>query len=227
MSDVVLFGCGRGAEVAYRHLSKDSPHRVCGFAVDAQHKRQDSLRGLPVVAFEEVEKHFPPDRYRMFILLGFQEMNRLRAEKYAAAKRRGYQFINYVASGLFAVEDLQIGDNCFILDKQSINLDVRIGSNVVMWSGNHIGDLSVVEDNVWISSHATLSGNVTVGAGSFIGIGATISNHVRIGEGCYIGANALITKDTPPRGVYLAGDTRRSMDDAATFLKVLDATNRT
>lgn len=224
MSDVILFGTGRGAEVAYRHLIKDSPHKIRGFTIDAAYRKMDTFHGLPVVPFEEVHRHFPPDQCRMLILLGFQRMNRLRAEKYAAAKQLGYTCISYVSSGLFQAEDLQIGENCFILDNQSINLDVRIGNNVVFWSSNHVGDLTTIDDHAWLSSKVTLSGNVRVGAYSFLGIGATVSNNVTIAEGSYIGANALITRPTQANGVYLAPETKKSADDATMFLKVLEST---
>ena len=67
MSKVVLFGTGRGADVAYRFLARDSDHEVCGFAVDRQYITRETFHDLPVVAFEEVERRFPPDDYKMLI----------------------------------------------------------------------------------------------------------------------------------------------------------------
>jgi FlaA1/EpsC-like NDP-sugar epimerase len=61
MSKVILFGAGRGADVAYRFLTKDSDHEVCGFTVDRQFITNATLRDLPVVPFEDVEKVIPPD----------------------------------------------------------------------------------------------------------------------------------------------------------------------
>ena len=54
---------------------EDSPHEVTGFTVDAEYLSAESFKGLPVVAFEEVDKHFPPDQFRLFIPIGFAEMN--------------------------------------------------------------------------------------------------------------------------------------------------------
>ena len=226
MADVVLFGCGRGADVAFRHLSADTEHTVCGFAVDAEYLESTESHGLPVVSFEEVDERFPPDSYQMLVLLGYQRMNALRAEKYLAAKRRGYSMVSYVSSSIVRIEELAVGENCFILDNQSINLDVRIGDNVVMWSSNHIGDKSVIGDHVWISSHATLSGGVVIEERAFIGVGATIGNSVTIGAGSFIGAGTLINSDTEPGGVYAAEDTKLVADDAASFMRVLEATGK-
>jgi sugar O-acyltransferase (sialic acid O-acetyltransferase NeuD family) len=223
MSKIVLFGVGRGADVAYRFLKRDSEHEVCGFAPERAFLTQDSLHGLPVVPFEEVEKTFPPGEFEMLILLGYQGMNGLRGEKYSQAKRKGYRLASYICSDFFRAEDLRAGDNCFILDNQSISLDVTIGNNVVMWSSNHVGDMTVIEDHAWISSHVTIAANVTVGQGSFVGIGATISNHVTLGKRTFVGANALITADTAENSVHVCGESRAIDVDSATFMKVLRA----
>ena len=175
MSKIVLFGNGRGASVAHRFLAKDSTHEIVGFTVDARYMTSDTHRGLPLVPFEEVQVRFPPDDYRMLILLGYQQMNGLRAEKFQQAKMKGYTLESYVASDIFHVEPIVVGENCFIMDNQSISLDVRIGNDVVMWSSNHIGDLTTIGDHAWISSHVTVAANVKIGERAFVGVGATVT----------------------------------------------------
>ncbi len=32
MAKVVIFGCGKGADTAFRYLSLDSEHEICAFA---------------------------------------------------------------------------------------------------------------------------------------------------------------------------------------------------
>jgi acyl-[acyl carrier protein]--UDP-N-acetylglucosamine O-acyltransferase len=80
---------------------------------------------------------------------------------------------------------------------------VKIGNNVTLWSGNHIGHDSTIEDHCFISSHVVISGHCTVGPYSFIGVNATLHNAVQIAERCLIGAGAVIMKDTVAKGVYL------------------------
>jgi len=223
MSRLVLFGTGRGADVAFRYLQRDSDHEICGFTLDAAYLKRTTFHDLPVVPFEEVETRFPPDDYRMLILLGYQEMNQLRARKYLQAKAKGYTLASYVSSDFFRPEELSVGENCFILDNQSICLDVKIGNNVVMWSSNHVGDMTVIEDHAWISSHVTIAANVTIREGCFVGIGATISNHVTLGKNTFVGANALITSDTAENSVYVCGESKALDVDSATFMKVLRA----
>jgi sugar O-acyltransferase (sialic acid O-acetyltransferase NeuD family) len=222
MSKIVIFGIGRGANVATRYLSDDSPHEIVGYTVDDEYADRKEFMGRPVIPFSRVEKEIPPEESQMFVLLGFQGMNALRAGKFAAAKAKGYSLASYVSSRIMSSGKTEIGENCFILEGNVFNYDVKIGNNVVMWSGNHVGDLSVVLDHVFISSHVVLSGEVTIGANSFVGVNATISNHVHVGERCYIGANTLIAQDTPPDSVYVTKGTPKLENiDSLRFLQVI------
>jgi sugar O-acyltransferase (sialic acid O-acetyltransferase NeuD family) len=226
MSKVILFGCGRGADVAHRYLKNDSGHQILGFTVDAAYCKEKSFKGLPLVPFEEVERHFPPDDYRMFILLGYQQMNHLRADKYLAAKNKGYSFINYISSRAYSLEPVNIGENCFIMEGQCINLDVSIGNNVVMWSCNHLGDNTVIGDHVWLSSHVTIAGDVRIEDYSFFGINASISNHVLIAQETFIGAGAFIAHNTKKGSVYVQPEAKCFGNDSLTFMKVMEATKK-
>jgi sugar O-acyltransferase (sialic acid O-acetyltransferase NeuD family) len=204
MARVVIFGSGIGADTAFRYLSQDSPHEVCAFTVDAAFLTTHTFHGLPVVDYESVVTEFPPDQYEMFVPLGFQRMNRLRAEKYLDAKRKGYRFVSYLNSRHYTLEGVKIGENCFILDSQIFNLDVTIGDNVMIWSGNHFGDRAVIGDHAWISSHVTLAGDVAVGDYCFLGVNAAVSNNVTLGPGTFVGASVLIAQSTLEGSVHLA-----------------------
>jgi sugar O-acyltransferase (sialic acid O-acetyltransferase NeuD family) len=223
MSKVILFGTGRGADVAFRFLRRDSDHEVCGFSTERRYMERDTFHDLPVVAFEDVARRFPPDQYKMLILLGYQRMNGLRAEKYLAAKAKGYEFISYVNSQFYRAEDLQIGENCFILDNQSISLDVKVGNNVVMWSSNHVGDLSTIGDHSWLASHVTVAADVTVRPYCFLGIGATIGNKLTLGQRTLVGANALVASNTEENSVHVAAASDPVDLDSLAFMRVMMA----
>jgi sugar O-acyltransferase (sialic acid O-acetyltransferase NeuD family) len=223
MSKVVLFGTGRGADVAFRFLKRDSDHEVCGFSTDLKYVERDTFHDLPVVAFENVERRFPPDQYKFLILLGYQNMNGLRANKYLAAKTKGYSFISYVNSHFYRAEDLDVGENCFILDNQSISLDVKIGNNVVMWSSNHIGDLSTIGDHSWLASHVTVAAEVNVQPYCFLGIGATVGNKLTLGQRTFVGANSLVASNTEKNSVHVSSASEAVDLDSPAFMRVMMA----
>ncbi len=222
MAKVIIFGIGRGADVAFRYLIKDSPHHICAFTVEKQYLKETKFHNLPIIDFDIIETVYPPGEYEMFVPLGFKNLNKIRQEKYMRAKQKGYAFISYVSSTIPHIENLKVGENCFILEGQTINLDVTIGNNVTIWSGNHIGDCSVIKDHNWLSSHVCISGEVIIESFCFLGNNSTISNQVTIAPLSFIGANALITKNTVEGGVYLASGAPKSPLNSNRFMGLID-----
>src|SRR5207253_888652 len=97
MGQVVVFGIGRWAELAYVYLTHDSPHDVAAFTVDREYFDVNRMGSLPVVPFDEVDGRYPPDEFAMFIPISFTRMNHARAERYRDAKQLGYRLISYVS----------------------------------------------------------------------------------------------------------------------------------
>lgn len=224
MAKVILFGTGRGADIAYRYLSADTDHQVVAFTVDEAYMQRRLFHGLEVVPFESVDRMLPPSDHRMLVLLGFEGMNRLRQDKYLAAKAKGYGCISYVSSTVTSLEPLAIGENCFILEQQIFNLDAQIGDNVVMWSGNHLGDSVRVMDHCWLSSRVSIAGYSTIEPRSVLGVGATVSHNVTVRRASFVGANAHIATDTEAGGVYILPSTPKAPLDSDRFLACMRGT---
>jgi sugar O-acyltransferase (sialic acid O-acetyltransferase NeuD family) len=204
MAKLIIFGAGDIARLAHYYFTRDSEHEVVAFTVDEKYKEGDTFLDLPLVAFESLAKDFPPAEFKMFVALSYAKMNHIREEKYRSAKERGYELVSYVSSRCSFLTDHPIGDNCFILEDNTIQPFVRIGNNVTLWSGNHIGHDAVIEDHCFIASHIVVSGYVRIGNNCFIGVNATLRNSITIAPETLTGAGAVIMKDTVARGVYLA-----------------------
>lgn len=199
----MIFGIQDFAQLAHYYLTHDSPHEVVAFCVDAQYMPENrEYCGLPVVAFEEVENRFPPHGYQFFAPMAPNRMNRLREEVYLKIKQKGYTLISYISSKATLFHN-EIGDNCFILENNTIQPFTHIGNNVVLWSGNHIGHHGRIHDHVTFTSQVVLSGHCTVESYSVLGVNATVRDGVRIAEGTFVGMAASITKDTEPWMIYV------------------------
>jgi sugar O-acyltransferase (sialic acid O-acetyltransferase NeuD family) len=220
MSQVVIFGAGKIADVAYFQLSNDSPHEVVAFAVDGAYISQEKKFDRPIVAFEEVQNSYSPDDYKMFIAVGYQDLNRFRAKKYAEAKAKGYELISYVSSKSSNIGGIEIGDNCFILENAVLQPCSKVGNDVFFWSGNHLGHHASVEDHCYIAGQVVISGSAVIGSYCFLGVNATIGHEITIGEESFIGANALVTKNVAPKSVYIVPDTPRFRLDSSAFLRL-------
>ena len=203
MAKIVIFGAGDIARLAHFYFTRDSAHDVAGFAVDRAYRQSDSFLGLPLVDAEEATTRFPPGEYDMFVALSYAKMNRLRAAKYDAMKAAGYRLASYVSSRCSYLSDTPPGDNCLILEDNTIQPFVTIGNNVTLWSGNHVGHDAVIEDHCFLTSHVVVSGFTRIGHHSFLGVNATLRNDITIAPETLIGAGAIIMKDTVEQGVYL------------------------
>lgn len=203
MARVVVYGTGQVASVVHTYLTEDSPHEVVAFTVGASHVTSGTLLGLPVVPFEEITDLYPPTEFAMIIGIGFQQVNRLRAEKYAEAKALGYELVTYIHSGATVWKDLVIGDNCVVMENTVIQPFAVLGDDVILGPGSCVGHHSTIKDHCLLASHVDVSGNVTVEPYCFLGANSTIRDRVTVAEDCVVGANVAILQDTVARGVYL------------------------
>lgn len=207
---VVVFGAGNIAQLAHYYFSSDSEYEVAAFTVDRDYIEKHEFCGLPVVAFEDVTNVYPPGEYQFFVALSYSKLNLVRKEKYLAAKEKGYTIVSFISSRATILNGGLIGENCFILENNTIQPFVTIGDNVTLWSGNHIGHHSTIHDNTFISSHVVVSGGVEIGEQCFIGVNSTLRDHIKIGNRCVIGAGVLLLSDAEADGVYMGAETSRS-----------------
>lgn len=220
MSKVVIFGEGKIADEAYFYLTNDSPHEIAAFTVDREYFTKKELFGLPIIPFDEIRQKFPPADYRMFVALGYQNLNKLRASKYYEAKDKGYELISYISSKAGNFGDIEIGDNCFILDNSTLQPCSKIGNNVTVWSNNILGHHSTIEDHCYIAGHVSISGHTTIGEYTFIGVNATIGHEITIDEECLIGAGSIVTKNAQPKSVFIMPDTPKYRLNSDQFIRI-------
>jgi acetyltransferase-like isoleucine patch superfamily enzyme len=200
MADVIIFGAGQLAEVAKAYLDKYSTDRVVGFCVDESFLEQDTFHGLPVVAWERLENHFPPGAVKLLGPLSYQRLNDFRRDRHGEGRARGYSFASFIHPSTHNMAQT-IGENCFILENCILQPFARIGAGVIIWSSTHVGHHAIVEDFCFLSSQIGLASGVRIGAGSLIGGQVGIDNGVTVGPGSYIESRAMIRRDVPPNAV--------------------------
>ena len=217
---LIIFGSGNIAQLAHYYFSTDSGYEVVAFCVDKEYLKEDVFCDLPIVAFDEVSKLYPPKEHSFFIALAYSKINEFRKEKYLATKNLGYKLASFISSKATILNQGAIGDNCFIFEDNTIQPFVTIGNNVTLWSGNHIGHHSKIHDHCFIASHVVVSGNCEIGEQCFIGVNATLRNDITIGSKCVIGAGTLILADAEPEGVYIGAATNRAKIPSTRLRKI-------
>ena len=162
MADVVIFGAGQIAEVAKTYIDAHGPIGSLASPSISAYLGAETFHGLPVVAWERLEQHFPPHSIALLGPLSYRRINEFRRDRHLEGKARGYRFASFVhpASHVYTAE---IGENCFILENNVIQPFVRIGDGVIIWSGNHVGHHAVIGDYCFLASQVGLGGGVQVG----------------------------------------------------------------
>lgn len=207
---IIIFGTGEIAELADFYFTHDSKFEVVGFTVDGHHLKEAQFRGRPVLPFEQIADEFPPDRHGLFVAVSYAKLNAVRTEKVATGRAKGYSLVSYLSSRATVFPGFEPKENCFILEDNTIQPFATIGANVTLWSGNHIGHHSMIENDVFVASQAVVSGGVRIGQGSFVGVNVTIRDHVTVGRKCVLGAGALVLEDQPDFSVIAPRGTERS-----------------
>jgi sugar O-acyltransferase (sialic acid O-acetyltransferase NeuD family) len=219
---LVIVGDSAFAEVAYECFTHDSDYEVVGFSVEAAYLKRESLFGLPIVPFESLEQRFAPGSVDFYAALVYTQLNRLRTRLYEAARAKGYRPASYVSSRAFVWRNVSLGEHCFVFEDNTLQPFVRLGNNVVLWSGNHVGHHSVIDDNCFIASQVVISGFCTIGRNTFMGVNATLGNNVTVGEDNWIGPGVLLTRNTAANALYKAEEPPPARVGARRFFKIAD-----
>lgn len=206
-TNLVIIGDSVLAQIACEYFRHDSEYNVVCFSVESGYLTEETLLSLPVVPFEDLTEVCPPEEHDAFVAIGYNTLNRVRSRLYHETKQKGYELASYVSSEAFVWDNVEIGDNCFIFEDNTVQPWVEIGDNVILWSGNHIGHHSTIGNHTFVASHAVVSGFVDIGQHCFIGVNATFADNLTIADNCLIGAGATILDDTAENSVYGAEET--------------------
>lgn len=206
---IIIFGVNDLAELSWYYFNNDvnykNQYSVEAFTVNKEYITNPLYKNIPVTPFEDIETSYPPSKYKLFAPVAD---NKLREKIYTEGINKGYEFISYISSECtnFASE---IGKNCFILEDNTLQPFTKIGNNVVLWSGNHIGHHGLIEDNVFFTSHVVMSGHCHIKKGSFLGVNSCVRDGITIEENCIIGMGSVVTKPTEPNSVYVGAPAKK------------------
>ena len=110
-------------------------------------------------------------------------------------------------------EKSQIGNNVSIGTLSDIQGNCKIGNYVRMHSNVHIGQLSVVDDFVWIFPYVVLTNDPTPPSNDFIGVhihpfaiiatGTVVMPGIEIGQDALVAAGCNVTKNVKPYEIVM------------------------
>ena len=119
-------------------------------------------------------------------------------------------------------EGTEIGSHVSVGTLSDIQGHCRLGNYVRLHSNVHVGQLSRVDDFVWIYPYVVLTNDPTPPSNDFVGVhvqafaiiatGTIVMAGLELGHDCLIGAGAIVTKPVAPYAVAV-GNPARTISD--------------
>lgn len=122
---------------------------------------------------------------------------------------QGCSFVNLIHPSAIIGSDVEIGVGTAVMAGVVINGPCRIGKGCIINTNSTLEHDNVIDDYVHISPGVTLAGTVSVGQGSWLGVGSIVSNDVSICPECKIGAGTVVIKDITEPGTYIGVPARK------------------
>ena len=220
MKKLVIFGAENFAAISHYYFTHDSEYTVAGFTVDRDYVLEEAFQGLPVVPFDEVDRHFPPAEYDMFVAVGIRELNRFRARKVDEAQRKGYRLASYLSSRAIVPPGLSLGPNTMVMESVIVHPHVTIGQNTIVWPNSQLSFFGRVGDHCWLVC-ITTGEAFAIGDYTFAGLRAVIAPFVKIGRANVLGAGALLLESTSDSAVYRGHGSKASRVPSSKVEKLL------
>ena len=203
-NEIVIFCTGEFAQEIFLYIEKFSKLKVVAFTIHKEFIKEKKLYEKPIIPFEEIENNYSPNEVSMIICIGFSKMNKKREKIFLEVKNKNYKLENFIHPSNYVWDELEIGENCIILENNVIRPHVKIGNDVIIENNNVISHHCIIKDHCYITSQTIIAGHVTIESNCFLGINCTIRNRIKIEKESLIGAGAVILKNTKEKEVYSA-----------------------
>jgi sugar O-acyltransferase (sialic acid O-acetyltransferase NeuD family) len=202
---LIIFGIGKISQAVSYYFNRDSDYKIIAYAVDDVFANQSEYMGVPLVKLSDIKEQFNPQVHNVFVAVGYQGVNSLRANKYKYFKELGYSFASYKSPYVFG--EYSIGENTIVMDSAVIQPLASFGNNVFVWGGAMVGHHATIQDGCWLSGGCLIGGSVNLGRSSFVGMGAIVGQEVKTGVECMLGAGSLTIRSIGDKAVVVKEQT--------------------
>ena len=208
MENVVIYGETAFAERIYSYIKFEKSMNVLAFTNAKAFKEKETIQGVPVIAFEELNEKLDGKDFGILIAVGYVQMNNIRRKIYKECKDAGHRIATYISKAATLYSD-NIEEGCIIMPKVYIGPNCTVGKGNIIASctclshDNKIGEFNFISSNAIFGGHSTVCNNCFIGLGCVIRDGITISDYSLIGSA----TNLLTSTDT--KGIYVGNPSRK------------------
>jgi len=161
--------------------------------------------GLEVIGKTD-DAYIYKDEAGFFVAIG---NNAIREKVQEKLIEEGLNVVSLIHPSAVIGTDVEIEVGTVVMAGTVINSSTRIGKGCIINTSSSLDHDNVIEDYVHISPGVRTAGNVTIGKGTWLGIGSVVSNNVNICSDCKVGAGAVVVKSITEPGTYVGVPVRR------------------
>ncbi len=195
MEKIIIYGTGKLAQMLYYLLKENKEYEVICFTADEEYCRQDTFLSLPLVLFDQIDKIYPPDKYKMLTVIGGLGGTKIRQTMFQKAKEKGYNHINYIHPTTVIEGTVEMGENNIIFPYTILGFSGKMGNNNILREKVYLGHDFILGDHCFIGVGCNIGGESNIGDLSYIAMNTTISNNISIRDKTFIGIGSLVLKN--------------------------------
>lgn len=202
MKNVIIYGETAFAERIYSYIKFENKMNVIAFTNAKAFQEKENIKGIPVIAFEELKETFKETELGILIAIGYTGMNNIRKKIFDECKNAGHHIATYISTTATLYSN-NIGEGCIIMPNVFIGPNCKLGKANIIESCTCLSHDNSIGDFNFISSNAIFGGNSTVQNNSFIGLGCIIRDGITINDYSLIGSGTNLLTSTIPQSIYV------------------------
>jgi sugar O-acyltransferase (sialic acid O-acetyltransferase NeuD family) len=199
---IIIGASGHGKVVADIAIKMNMWQNIAFLDDDASIKTSMGLEVIGKTADAFVYK----DEADFFVAIGNNATRKKVQEK---LEEEGMSVVKLIHPSAVIGTDVEIGMGTAVMAGVVINSSSRIGNGCILNTNSSLDHDNVIENYVHISPGVRTAGSVSIGKGTWLGIGSIVSNNVNVCSGCKLGAGAVVVKDITEPGTYVGVPVRR------------------
>ena len=208
MHDLIIVGAGAFARELRQFVPSSFPRsgvRLKGFLSNNPHDFDQFEIPEPILC--DPEEYHPQPNDRLLMGIGDIEHRRRVTEE---LKSRGATFLRLIHPTAFIDSNATLGEGCIIYPFATVMTEAKIGDFVTMNLYSSAGHDAQIGRYCNLSPYATMNGFSVLEDEVFVGTHASVLAYHRVGRGSKISANSVVANDVRPHSLVFGVPGRHS-----------------
>lgn len=204
-------GLGREVLQLIASINSVTPNwRPLGFLDDDPVKHHTSVSGLPVLG--ALEESVGIDGVSLVVCITNPSRPWVKQQIVERLGLGDDRYATLVHPSASIALDSSVGVGTCLMQNVVITTGVSVGAHATLMPSVVLTHDVTIGDYVSVGAGAKLAGGVGVADGAYLGSGALLRENVQIGEGAVVGMGAVVTRDIPPREIWVGVPARFHRD---------------